>query len=212
MSRQACPKCSKLCNSAQSLHFHFTSKSQSNEKPWDNGDEKLCRELDKELINDLKAKIVRATHPVDARRRDLERDEPQSLAAVSADEFRAAVRRLFSRRDEVGHRCVVEPTEIRGRKLVPFFVECTDGFTLLMCAKQLSSTANILLLAPYAPSDGVNDELDGWRKDDVVCQVYELDENDGEAAEDLSGYLVSASLDPGGARSCHVVLHSLCIY
>ena len=93
---------------------------------------------------------------------------------MSADEFRAGVRRL----------CTGE-----SRQLVPFFVECVDGLTLLMCAKQLSSTEHSLL-APYAPNDGVNDELEGWAKEDVVCQIYDLNGHDEESAKDLSDYLV----------------------
>jgi hypothetical protein len=198
---EVCPKCSKRCNSKQSLHFHFTSKSQSNERPWNNGDKKLCRTLDSDVIKRLKEQTGPPKHPEDERLRN---EEGSEALAISADEFRTAVRRLFAGSG------VTESQGSRRRTLVAFFVECTDKLTLLMCAKQLSSTAQISLLAPYAPNDGVNDELEGWAKDTVVCQVYDLDENDEEAAEELSDYLVSVS-SPDTARTRHVILYSLCI-
>ena len=199
ISEEVCPKCSKRCNSKQSLHFHFTSKSQSNERPWNNGDIKLCRTLDSDVIKRLKEQTGPPKQPEDER---LSNEEGSEVGAISADEFRTAVRRLF-----VGSG-VAEFHGGRRRTLVAFFVECTDKLTLLMCAKQLSSTAQISLLAPYAPNDGVNDELEGWAKDTVVCQVYDLDENDEEAAEELSDYLVSVS-SPDRARTRYVILYSL---
>jgi hypothetical protein len=49
-----CPKCTKLCNSAQSLRYHYTSKSVAkNEARWDNQGVKLCRDLDAMQIKQL---------------------------------------------------------------------------------------------------------------------------------------------------------------
>ena len=54
-SRQyPCPKCTKLCNSAQSFRYHYTSKSVAkNEARWDNQGVKLCRDLDAMQIKQL---------------------------------------------------------------------------------------------------------------------------------------------------------------